>query len=288
MAKDESHQLRLLNSEDWDVATGKAQAQQAADRFLNATLNATAQYEAGNEELRSAFLNIPGIQTAFSKRNAVRRVPQRPRQTAFAPEQPTLRLGSQLIELPPFATIADSTSIGTNTILNLASPSGFAETILDAGVQERPVIVLGNGTCSGFAGMGQVFVVPAGVSIILCQTICDYHWKCSWESHLWRQAAGNLWIGHLIQRFRPDGTFLDQPVASQFVQSSFNDYNFDDDDSRSGASTGFAMTSMISTISPVIVGCFFWIGSYASAWPNHSYANTFISTTLTSMAIDTF
>ncbi len=281
-------ELRLLDPREWDAEKSRKLAERAAAAHVDARARRHARdnadkaaYYAG---LRTAFLAVPGVEAALAAGRPAKPAP-RPL-PAPATAGASLRLDAHTIETAPFLTTSGVSSTGPNTIIVQVLPSGSVSLNLEPGVV-RPSN-LGNGAASCFGGVGAAFEVPGSVGGIQFATTCNFNWGVDWTSQWWRETKGDVWVGHLINRFRPDGSFLDQPVASQLVQpgSVFDDYNLDDSGGQLGSQVGYTLISTIATASPVILECFFWVGTSASADPNQSFANTQIAMNLTSMSID--
>lgn len=291
MGSEMQSELRLLDPSSWNAEESRKLAQRVADVHGDAQVRESTRRNAANRQaydaLRSSFLKIPGMQDALSKRQLVQ-----PARQAVAPHGPSLRaplvrLDEHIVETPPFLTMTGYSQNGPNTVAFNADPSGSAIVSIQAGVEDSTT---GNGTASVWAALGSSVIVPAATSSVQFRITCDFNWESDWSSSWWRLAAGDVWVGQLVNRFTTAGLFIDTPVASQLVQpdSVFNDYNLDDNGYQVGSASPYTQSSIITNNQPVRLDCFLWIGGYASAQPGDSTAHVVMAAGLTALEIDIF
>jgi hypothetical protein len=214
--------------------------------------------EPAHEALRSAFSAIPGVRDAINEIKGPERL-ELPRQYVVnAPKEPFVRFGSFLVvDTPPFQALTGQSGTGDNAIVLNAEASGNMTLTLDAGLNNS-----GNAQC--WCAIGQEYVTP-GEALLQFSSTPSLSWSCEWGSEWWRQAAGTVWIGQVINMWDLDGNYLGAPVATQINQYSYNDYNFADNGFQQGQSSGYLLASQANCPASVVLECWVVIGCYANA-----------------------
>jgi len=232
------------------------------DRFqarVKANAQAASAGEPTREALRAAFSAVPGVKEALGKKRARAQALELPRVGKVpAPKRPMVRLGSvQVIDVPPFQALTGQSGTGNNEINLSADPSGNMSFTIAPGLDD-------SGSCQGWCAIGQAFVTP-DAGILEFQATPSFSWSCVWLSEWWRQAAGTVFIGQVINRWQIDGPYIDTPWSSQSNLFSFDDYNLADDGFQQGESSGYDLTATIQCDTSVFLECWVWIGAYSNA-----------------------
>ena len=235
-----------------------------------------------HEALRSAFSAIPGVADAFKKA-------RRPEPTELpnvspllVQTDPTVRLGSiHVVNVKPFLALDHIHDTGT-CIVNVAADgnTGNMSFVCDTGISDS-----GHAQC--WCAIGRNYVTPEA-GLLRFSSSPSFAWSCSWASNWWREAAGTLFIGQVMNRFQLDGTYLDTPVSTQNYVYSYDDNNLSDGGNQSGVNSGFNLSSSVVCDSSVNVTCWVWIGCFTNADGSNNQSSAFnhMRATVPSLTID--
>jgi hypothetical protein len=218
-----------------------------------------AAVEPVHQALREAFGAMPGVVAAFKNW----RRPNRPVLSKASPtkgaKEPRVRLGSiTVVDVPPFQGLTGQSGTGDNEIIpQVDGDAGTMSLVLSPGTDDS-----GNAQC--WCALGQAFVTP-GDGILEFAASPSLSWSCAWGSTWWRQAAGTIWVGQVVNRWQVDGPCLDTPVSSQRDLYSYNDYNFADSGQKSGETSGFALESTFICDAEQYLECWVVIGAFSNA-----------------------
>jgi hypothetical protein len=102
-------------------------------------------------------------------------------------------------------------------------------------------------------------------------------WWYAEKSEWWREAAGNMWIGQLVNLFDAAGNFICTAVNTQNSVASFDDRNLGDESENAGSNSSIQVSSSIAigfsgltwsqpaSAEGGFVQCACWIGGSANA-----------------------
>jgi hypothetical protein len=268
----------------------------AADRLAEQNLNRSKRrelLEPAHNALRAAAENSPSLADIPIAGGEIMR--QRLERTAApkltrapTPQTPILKLGSaHLVDVPPLQFLTWSNLEGFGVFSGpSADTSGDMSFGMFSGADN-------NGSGSGFmncwAAVGQLYSPPPNLGELLTFTVSpSFSWSAFWMSNWWRQAAGSVWIGQVINRFDSNGVFIDTPVVTQNQLFSFDDYNFSDVGSQSDSSSGDNMSVSLFVESDLLYECWVWAGGNANSdWSNsQSLANVVLSANASMLTLD--
>jgi hypothetical protein len=236
--------------------------------------------ETGYAALRSAFSAIPGVSEALTKLTPLPEV-QLPPLPPAPLAKPTIVTASHVKATPPFGhQTGEKISDSIGDIREYADQNGS----LTVAIKTSPTRS-GSATC--WAAVGQAFTVSKGRVQFLAAP--SFNWSAQWSSRWWWLAAGNVWIGQVVNRRRLDGSFVDQPVNTQNILYQFKDNNLDDNGDKSGSSSASLMQSLFDVDASYILECFVWIGADAeNANGGLSSAHDYVIASVPWLEVDVF
>ena len=206
-----------------------------------------------------------------------------------APKSPVLKLGSvNIVDVPPFQGL---------TSANLEGFGEFAGPTADGTTGNMNFFMFSGADSSGagagfmncWTAIGQLLSPPEGQgNNLMFLASPSFSWNAIWISNWWRQAAGNVWIGQVINRFDSNGVFIDTPVVTQNQLFAFDDYNFSDMGFQPGFSSGDNLSCSLFVESNLLYECWVWAGGSANSdWSNgQSLANVGLSASLSSLTLN--
>jgi hypothetical protein len=279
------------------TAGGKAAMYRASDERLKQERAARgeryARLEPVHAALRSIFEKSPELANA---RGAVMALPRRessPRLPHSAlspvPKLPVVNPGSlHLDNTAPHQTRVWIGEWGDNSLTTAPSADAATGTMsffLAPGHE-------GSGSASCWAAIGQAYAPPKENGILAFSASLSYSWSAWWSSALWCEAAGNLWIGQVINRFDAEGTYIDTPVVTQNSLLSFNDYSLSEVQNPSGSSAGNTVSTSLAVEGDLFYECWIWAGGFAAAnevsTDNWSHAEVELSANVRSLVLELF
>ena len=254
----------------------QARAQSEARARLQAAMEPT------HQALRSAFSAVPGITEALRLVRRPEAVASPQIAPAAVPAHPMIRLGStHIVDVKPFYGIDFVNYTGNcNVEVTANGNTGYMWFNCAPGWDDS-----GHARC--WCAIGQGFVPPFG-GVLRFSFSPSFNWHCMWLSNWWREAAGKIFIGQVINRWNLGGTYIDTPVSTQIDLYSYDDYNFSDGGDQLGSSIGYNLSSEIVLDASVILACWVWIGCSSNADGSNaqSMASNFMSATVPSITID--
>lgn len=278
------------------ILAGKEALHQCAERIFKQQSEAraarNAHLEPYYEALRAAAKKSPqldevrnAISSGAKKRPKMQ--PTSPPRKAPAPKATRLTRGSvHLVDIPPFQALTSSTTNGFGEIFGPTADGnqGTMSFSIFGGADSSGA---GSGTFSCWTALGQEYFPPEE-GILMFSASPSFNWWELWMSNWWRLAAGDLWIGQVINQFDSNGVFIDTPVVTQISLNSFSDNNFSDSGFQSGSSSGDLLSSQLFVLDDCIYECWVWMGGWETCdWSNNqSLANISLSATLSSLTLD--
>jgi hypothetical protein len=257
--------------------------------------------------MREAMTQMPQFAKALEAMKALKPASLHKTTTAAprtsAPKEAQLRRGSvHLVDFPPFQALSWQQETGSGPPYTDPPPTADGSTgnmsfLVQAGGNANNVV-------SCWAAIGQSDFVPTsdpeldfflelGFPGVLRFTASpSFSWDAAWGSDWWRQAAGNLWIGQVVNRFDLNGSLIDTPVSYQTNLFSWNDSSWADaPPDQSGESTGWTLQCDVLVEPAFFYNCWVWIGATAngdgidSGW---SMSNCQMNANVSSLVLDTF
>jgi hypothetical protein len=204
---------------------------------------------------------------------------------------PQVRLGSiHVNDVPPFLALAwlgISGYADASEGPNADGSSGNMNFFISAGL--NPGDQGGNGSISCWTAIGQTFAAPNSGQLVFSASP-SISWAADEVSLFWRQAAGNLWIGQVINVFNSDGSLISTPVATQSSLVSFDDYNLSGGSDPSGSNSGMQLSASLSAEAGMLYNCWVWMGGNATAdsYNAQSFAEVNMWATVSSIGVDLF
>ncbi|MDA4135586.1 MAG: hypothetical protein OK449_01130 [Thaumarchaeota archaeon] len=218
-----------------------------------------------------------------------------PRTSARSPKSPFVKLGSlQLVDVPPFQSL---TGFNQNGIVTMQGPAANGKTgsmsfNLQAGGPNSSG-TSGAGTVDCWAAVGQAYTLPASVYKVYKASLTftvspSVSWEAIWGSSWWREAAGSIWIGQVVNEFTPDGALVSTPVSTQHFLESFDDNNFSDSGNQNGSSSGIPLSSTLMIESDMLYECWAVVGGSATGdfSDSQSFAQVSIQATANPLTFD--
>lgn len=283
----ESYRKLRATPGTFDAATHNKKIMQSTfDAQVKARSEAHARFVAAtrpaHEALRSAFSAIPGVADAVKMAR-----PPEPTQLEdigplVVPTDPIVRLGSiHLVDVKPFLGLDHIHDTGTCIVSVTADGNtGEMSFICDTGISD-------SGHAQVWCAIGRNYVTP-GAGVLRFSSSPSFAWSCSWASNWWREAAGTLFIGQVMNRFQLNGTYLDTPVSTQNYIYSYDDNNLSDGGDQSGVNSGYNLSSSVVCDASVNVSCWVWIGCFSNADGSDNQSSAFnrMRATVPSLTID--
>ncbi len=254
-----------------------------------------------HKALRAAAARSPEMESLRGPISKAMKLPKRhklPRLPASSLKSPLVRLGSiHVVDVPPFQTVTGFNQNGATWMEGpTANPNGSLSLMMGAGVDAGGDGAAGSIDCWAAVGQAYTFPFPTGPlvsanelkGILTFSVSPSVNWSADWASSFWRQAAGNIWIGQVVNQFDVNGTFVGTPVSAAQSLESFDDYNFSDSGFQNGASSGVPLSCTL----PVKNGMFYecWAVIAASATGDfsndQSFAVVIIQATANPLVID--
>jgi hypothetical protein len=203
-----------------------------------------------------------------------------------APKSPHLRLGSlHLVDTAPFQALTWSSIQGYATASPSADGNSGNMTINNfAGSDSNN---LGSGSVSTWAAIGQAYTPPEDSWLIFTATP-SFSWTALWMSTWWQEAAGDIWIGRVVNQFDSEGNYVATPISTQNSLESFNDYNLADTGNKNGSSSGFSLSTSLFVGGGDIYECWVWIGGDATGDMDNSYAWVVCNANVSSLVLDVY
>ncbi len=230
-----------------DLLTGLFAEQLKQRTRLNDHMRAAV--EPVHQALREAFGAMPGVVDAFKNW-------KRPNRPVLSKASPTK--GSVVRLAQTFQGLTGQSGTGDNEIiLQVDGDAGTMSLVLSPGLDDS-----GHAQC--WCALGQPFLTP-GNGFLQFLASPSLNWSCNWGSSWWRQAAGTIWVGQVVNRWQVDGPYLDTPVSSQQDLFSYNDYNFADNGQQIGQTSGFALESVFTCGAEQYLECWVVIGAFSNA-----------------------
>jgi hypothetical protein len=148
---------------------------------------------------------------------------------------------------------------------------------------------LGNGNAQCWCAIGQEYTTPGECQLQFTADPSVY-WSCNWGGTFWRNAAGMIWIGQVINMWDPEGNFLGTPVSTKIRLYSYSDTNWSGNSNQSGQTSGYWLSSWTICPASVIVECWVVIGGTANADGNiadggMSFGENYMETTVSSLSL---
>lgn len=220
-----------------------------------------AAFELTGGALRKAFLAMPAVREALALRSHESRTPHPSELSPLPPPDAGIAPPDiHVVDTAPFFAQTNRSVIsGTPQLASGGTPDGLLSARISV-----PDGLAGAGQCWG--AVGQAFVSPGRGQLVCTTELMALDWSCTWDSFLWRLAAGNVWIGQVVNLFdAATGKFLHTEVQYTTDLYSYSDRNLSDMGHRNG---GFPMTL---TTPPVYcpgvtrAECWAWVGTYGDA-----------------------
>lgn len=210
-----------------------------------------------------------------------------------APRTALLRKGSvHVVDVPPFQALAWGGGEGVGDFSTLISDGNAGTMSFQINAGHDSSGNSGSGSLSCWTALGQAFSPsPDAPNILRFTASPSFNWSGNWISSWWEEAAGNLWIGQVINRFDANGVFIDTPVATQSSLESFDEYGTGVDVGfPTGSSTGLALEADLFAEPGLIYECWVWAGASVSGDESNplwfSGAGMSMMATLSSIVID--
>lgn len=253
------------------------------------------------EAMRAAALKSPETKLLRGPISKATKLPKRykhPHLPASSLKSPLVRLGSiHVVDVPPFQTVTGFNQNGEVSMIGLnANSNGSMNFYLMAGTSAAGEWGAGTADCWAAVGQAYAFPSPEGPlvdashlkGILTFSVNPSVNWMAQWVSTFWRQAAGNIWIGQVVNQFEMDGTFVGTPVSTQQSLESFDDYNLCDTGSQMGASSGVQLTCSLPVEDGMFYECWATIAGSATGdfSDEQSWAVVSIQATANPLIID--
>ncbi|MGA2663667.1 MAG: hypothetical protein ABSF83_01810 [Nitrososphaerales archaeon] len=211
-----------------------------------------------------------------------------PRPPASVLKSPWVRLGSiHVVDVPPFQTATGFNQNGATWMEGpTANANGSMSYMMGAGVDAGGQGAAGSVDCWAAVGQAYAFPSPTGPlvnaadlkGILTFSVSPSVSWNAEWASSFWRQAAGNIWVGQVVNQFDVNGTFVGTPVSAVQSLESFDDYNFYDTGNQNGSSSGISLSCTLPVESGMLYEC--WAIIAGSATGDFSNDQSFAVITL--------
>jgi len=252
------------------AAGGKVAMYRASEERLKqeqaARADRQARLEPVHAALRTAFENLPeltlarGALSALPKREPSPRLPHS--SAPYTPKAPIVKLGSMYpVDTGLFQTRSWISEWGDNSLT--------VPPVVDSETGAMSFFLapanLGGGGVSCWVALGQIYAPGKDQGTLIFGANPSYSWNAWWNSTLWCEVAGKLWIGQAVNRFDASGTYIDTPVLTQNLLLSFDDHRFNDSQNPSGASAGNMLSTSIPVEGDLFYECWVWIGGFAAA-----------------------
>ena len=212
------------------------------------------------------------------------------------PKKARLRIGSvHLVDVPPFQTLNWQAATGGGPPYPDAPPTANSNGNMSLLIQTGGDANSYNVSC--WAAVGQSYSIPDAEGfqnggIVNFSASPSFVWEAIWYSIAFRQAAGNIWLGQVINEFNDQGTLVSTPVSYQTSLFSWNDYNFGDSPTpENGESTGFNLQCSTFVQPGFFYECWVWIGASANADgldSGNSLSNCQMSANVGALIFDSF
>jgi hypothetical protein len=257
------------------AAAKKTMRRVAEDRFKAQTAvwaERKARLKPVHQAMRLATKKSPelaGIRAAIEALSKKKRpAHKRPKLVRLpAPKSPYLKLGSAHVVVGPPYSFANqwlgvNGSARANIEPNADDSNGNMSFDLVAGLDGANNGGSGNISC--WAAVGEL-LTTSNEGMLTFTANRSFNWSAWWVSNYWREAAGSLWIGEVIERFDSNGVYIDTPVVTQNILESFDDYNLSDMGNKSGLDSGSSMAVNLFLESDLIYNCWVWMGCSTTA-----------------------